>query len=1208
MSSIVPHADNGPARRLAALEAVAAYARIDPDGRLADANDLFCRLLDRPAHAILGTPCLELTERSAAPDAVAAFERALAQAQEWRGELPFAAGIGQLCWIDATLTPDTDPSGTPATWSLVGIDITQRRSTDDALRQSAALLRSTLAALSEGIVVQDAGGRVLSCNPAAERILKSSNDELVSGTPSVRWRTIREDGSEFPATDYPSTVALKTGQPQDQVVMGLQGDHGPPIWISVNAQPVYSDGASSPTSVVTSLSDISARKLAQETLLEAVAAMPDGFVIFDADDRLVLCNEAYRELYKESAPAIRPGVSFRDLLLFGLDRGQYPEIGASEEHREAWIAERLRMHRSPGEPVIQRLPDGRWLQIRERRTPSGYVVGFRTDVTELKREIAKVRAIVDNFPGGISLLDHDLRLATFNQEFVRLLDLPGELFECGAPTLEMVFRANAARGEYGSGDVEAHIRARLDLAREAVAHVFERTRPDGTVLEIRGTPIQDGGFVTIYTDVTNRHAAQSRLAASEQQARAQSERLQAMLAHMGQGVSMFDGDGRLLVWNQRFLDLYGLAPDSIREGLDIVSILEQRRQLGSLDCDAETFAARIREHLARDPSWTSTSRTADGRVIQIRRTRAQGGGWLAIHEDITEKQRADTELRAQADELARINMRFEAALTHMSQGICLFDSSQRLVICNERFREMYHFAADQIGPGSTLETILRQLGRNGERSPLSVEQHLVSLPGRNEEVLRLIDGRSIAIRRRPTPDGGWVATHEDITERERADQKISHLAYHDALTGLANRAQFKKHGELALARAAETGGMISVLLVDLDRFKAVNDTFGHAAGDEVLRAATQRMRETARSGDVIARLGGDEFAIIQDVMPNQREAALSLAARLVDSVGAPYDVNGHQAMIGASIGIALQSGPSDTIELLMHRADLALYRVKAAGRNGYRFYEEDLASEEHDRLTLGNELRAALASGALEVRYQPIVALADLRVCGMEARVHWMHPGRGLLDGRTFAGIAEEIGLTVALGEFVLARACIDAGRWPEHVRLTVNVAASHIRKRTLMDTVTRALLKARMAPERLEIAVAETELLRHDDDILTELHQLRSLGISVVIDDYGAGNSSLNHLRVFPFDRIKIDAGMVTEITERPETAAIICAVTGLARSLDILTTAEGVEHDDQLRVLQAAGCSQAQGGMFGAPVNATEALSRLLIENALPEQRGIA
>jgi diguanylate cyclase (GGDEF)-like protein/PAS domain S-box-containing protein len=1200
--------DVGLRARLAALDAIVTYSVTDLAGRIVAFNDLYCQLSGYHPDELLGADHRILTLEAAASSAFADMYRTLGRGASWRGELSFISKQGAAFWIDLSVSPQCDSAGVVTGYASTGIDITSRKRAEDALRQSETMLRTTLAALSEGIVVQDAEGRVVSCNPAAEPILRIMSQQVAGDDPEdPRWRAIREDGSEFPESQHPARVALATGEPQSDVVMGLRGETGQVTWISVNAQPVFSEGSAKPTSVVTSSSDITARKLAQETLKEAVATIPDGFVVYDNEDRLVLCNEAYREVYKQSAPAIRPGAAFEDILRFGLESGQYPESGATEEQRKAWFDERLRRHRSLSQQMLQQLPDGRWLQIRENRTPSGYIVGFRTDVTELKHETAKLQAVIDNFPGGIALYDSDFKLVASNEQFRVLLDLPEELFANGPPTLEMLIRTNAKRGEFGPGDIEEQVERRMAVVRQQKPHVFQRVRPNGTVLEIHSTPIEGGGFVSAFIDITERHAAQQRLAASERRARAQSENLQLTLANMSQGLSMFDADGALTVWNNRFLELYGLPPDIVKEGVSVETIFQLQCQNGNLDVDVAAYVEQVRQHLATDGIWKSTLHIRDGRVVQVVRTAVSGGGWLAIHEDITDKQRAETELRDQAAELARINMRFEAALTHMSQGICLFDASKKLVICNKRFLDMYHFSSDQIGPGTSLETLLRQLARNGETSEKTVEEHLQTLPNRLDETFRLADGRVIAIRRRPTPEGGWLATHEDITERERADQKISHLAYHDVLTGLANRAEFKRQGEAVLARSAQTGGTISVLLIDLDRFKAVNDTFGHAAGDELLRMVTERMRQSVRANDIVARLGGDEFAIVQDGAPDPREAAISLAARLVDVLGAPYELNGHQAMIGASIGIAVQSTQEDTIEQLMHRADLALYRVKGGGRNGYRIYEDGLGSEEQERLRLGNELRGAIEANSLEVRYEPIVSLADRRVCGMEARVHWVHPSRGLLEPAAFLYIAEEAGLTVALGEFVLHRACLDAERWPEQVKLTVNIAATHVKKRTLMDAVTRALIRARMTPERLDIAITETALLQTDEDVLAELHQLQSLGVSIVIDGYGIGNASLNHLRVFPFDRIKIDRTMIAEIAERPESAAIVCAVTGLARSLDILTTAEGVESEEQMRMLQAAGCNQGQGGIFGSVATATETLSRLLIEHALPDLQHI-
>ncbi|NJL07331.1 MAG: bifunctional diguanylate cyclase/phosphodiesterase, partial [Methylacidiphilales bacterium] len=347
----------------------------------------------------------------------------------------------------------------------------------------------------------------------------------------------------------------------------------------------------------------------------------------------------------------------------------------------------------------------------------------------------------------------------------------------------------------------------------------------------------------------------------------------------------------------------------------------------------------------------------------------------------------------------------------------------------------------------------------------------------------------------------------------------------------------------------------------------------------------QRMRQQVRAGDVVARLGGDEFAILQDSVPHQREGAVALAVRLLDVLGESYDLEGRQAVIGASIGIVVAPQGGSNVDLLLRNADLALYKVKGGGRNAYRVYDEGLDSEAHERCRLEIELGEAIAAGTLDLYYQPIVTLADGSVCGMEALVRWPHPVRGLMMPDRFIDLAEDSGLIVPLGEWAIERACRDAARWPDHVKVAVNISPTHIKKKTLVDSIARVLAENRMTPERLEIEVTETVLLRHDEEILAELQRLRGLGVSVVLDDFGIGYSSLSHLRMFAFDKVKIDRSFVGEITERPDCAAIVCAIAGLARSLGMATTAEGVESDEQLRLLKAAGCTQAQGYLFGRP-----------------------
>jgi len=1053
------------------------------------------------------------------------------------------------------------------------------------------VLLATLDALSEAVIVQDGSHHIVARNAAATRILGNWEGDLLGRGDGAAVRAIHEDGSSFPRDDFPTAVAWRTSAPQRDVVIGLRRETGPITWISVSAVPIPA-GASSPQRMITTCADITARKLAQETLHEAVGAIPDGFAVYDWDDCLIMCNDAYRRIYAESAAAIQLGTSFTDIVRYGVHRGQYPEAGESFEQREAWLRERIELRRSMPRDTLQQLPRDRWLQIRERRTPSGCTVGFRIDVSDLKRESTRLQAAIDNFPGDVSFFERNGTLVACNDGFRTLLGLTDDLLAAGPPTLDDI--AGAIDADMDRAERNALLKQDLELVRTADAHLSTRILPDGRVIETHGAPVPGGGYVLNYIDVTERQAAQQRLRDSEQRARSQSEMLQITLAHIDQGLSMFDGDGRLMVWNERYISIYGMSPEVVKHGVHIRQILEHRREAGDLDIDVEPYLEALTTRVKADTVVRSITHIRGGRMIAIVNTPIPGGGWVATHEDITAKQRAELLLVEKAEELSRTNMRLDAALSNMSQGLCLFDAQKRLIICNRRFREMYGLTEQQGQPGTHVADLLRQ-HRLYLTSEHAIDELVESMPNAANETTRLTDDRVISVRRLLTPDGGWVATHEDITEQERASEQISHLAYHDVLTGLANRAEFTRQGERALQDAVDQNSPVSLLLVDLDRFKAVNDTFGHSAGDKLLQLVAERMRENIRSSDIVARLGGDEFAIIQAPEPDQREAAIALAARLVDTLCEPYQIGDHQAIIGASIGVAVATDRHASIEQLMHRADLALYRVKGQGRNGYRIYEDGLDRRADDRLRLGQDLRAAIANGELVLHYQPIVALKDQSVCGMEALVRWKHPARGMMSPDQFIPIAEETGLIVPLGEFVIRQACLDASRWPEHVKVAVNISPSHIKRRTLMDTVTRALLKARLAPERLEIEVTETVLLQQDEDILTELHQLRSLGISVALDDFGTGYSSLSHLRMFSFDKIKIDRSFVAELTERPDSAAIVCAVTGLARSLDMKTTAEGIENEQQLRMLQAAGCAQGQGYLFGRPQPVTDSITEV-------------
>jgi diguanylate cyclase (GGDEF)-like protein/PAS domain S-box-containing protein len=1075
-------------------------------------------------------------------------------------------------------------------WVATHDDITERKQSETALLKSQALLHSTLAALSEGVVVRDVSGRIVSCNPAAERMLGIRPGDLSYATSVVAHRqTIHEDGSDFPESKHPAMVALATGKPQHDVMMGLRSDAGSLTWISINSIPIHTDGNTEPTSVVTSFADITARKQAQDVLKEAIGASPDALVIYDENDRLITCNEAYRQIYAQSAAAIFPGASFEDVLLCGLENNQYPEAGETPAQRSAWLAARIKLHRAPSTDAIQRLSNGRWIQLRERRTTAGLTVGFRIDVTELHNKTAKLQALIDNFPGGISFLDADYNIVACNQTFRKLLDLPDDLFRDGLPSLEMVLRANALRGDFGPGDPDEHVRGRMALARKEGPQLFERTRPNGTVLEIRGTPIKGGGSIRTFMDITARRAAEKQLFDSERRAQEKSATLELTLAHMSQGLSMFDAGGRLIVWNERYGKMYGLPPELLKQGVDVSAIADYLSQMGYEGTDEPD----LQQKPAEGSDFTSTLRCSDGRAIRIVRTPIENSGWVATHEDITERMHAEASLLQQSAELARINMQFDTALSNMTQGLCMFDGERRLVVWNDRFAELYQVPPDLLKVGTPYEAIVADRIARGmpkeDFSELAVRAkvaELVQLPTDIRRIDEMADGRFMLVARQPMEGGGWVATVEDITERRRAEAEIVHLARHDVLTGLANRAEFNAKLDEASKRLKRNGGAVTVMMLDLDKFKAVNDTLGHPAGDQLLIEVARRLKSSVRETDVLARLGGDEFAIIQEGGPNQHEGASALALRIINAVAKPFDLNGHATSVGTSIGIVLAPEHGADPEELLKKADLALYDTKANGRNDFRFFQAEMLEVAHSQRSAESELRDAIAREEFELHYQPVVDVKTRQLCGVEALVRWRHPTKGLVAPDQFIPLAESTGLIAQLGEWVLQQACTDAASWPAHIKVAINISAVQFRKGNLFDVVLCALVETGLPPERLELEITETSLLENQEAHLTTIRQLKNIGISMALDDFGTGYSSVSYLTNFPFDKIKIDKSFTQGVLNRRDCAAVVSSVLALAQGLGTATTAEGVETEEQLEYMRNAGVDLVQGYLLGRPV----------------------
>jgi len=543
--------------------------------------------------------------------------------------------------------------------------------------------------------------------------------------------------------------------------------------------------------------------------------------------------------------------------------------------------------------------------------------------------------------------------------------------------------------------------------------------------------------------------------------------------------------------------------------------------------------------------------------------------------------------------LAEQNRRFDAALSNMPHGLCMFDGDTRLILCNAAYRRLYALPENLTLPGTPLQDILDHRIVTGS-APIDWEDYrdiVIESEQRGGDLInrhiQLQDGRTIQITHNPIPEGGYVASHEDVTEilAAAADRR---LARHDPLTGLPNRTLLRERLDRALIHSRKNSPL-AVLCVDLDHFKEVNDTLGHPIGDQLLRAVAGRLTACVRERDTVARLGGDEFIVLLPGIQG-RKAARDLADRLIETVGAPFEIQGHRITIGASIGLAMAPEDGDEAEILLVNADLALYRAKALGRAIACFFEPGMDARAEARRQLEEEFRQAVEAERFELHYQPEVDTTSGAIVGFEALLRWNRPGQGIVSAAEFIALAEETGLIARLDEWVIGRACADAARWPRAVRVAVNLSPAQFRCRTLIDTVVRALAVSGLAPERLELEVSESVLRSDGERALATLHQLRDLGVRIAMDDFGAGYSSLGCLRMFAFDKIKIDPSFITGLSEPGPCAAIVKAVAGLGASLGVVTTAEGVETPEQLARLREQGCGAAQGYLLGRATPASE------------------
>jgi diguanylate cyclase (GGDEF)-like protein/PAS domain S-box-containing protein len=658
--------------------------------------------------------------------------------------------------------------------------------------------------------------------------------------------------------------------------------------------------------------------------------------------------------------------------------------------------------------------------------------------------------------------------------------------------------------------------------------------------------------------------------------------LDVALNNMIQGLCMFDAQNRLVVWNQRYQTMYNIDPRRIWSGCGIRDLLDARIAAGTFPHDPEKYEAKLRAAIDQGNAFTLNIELKDGRIIAVVNAPTKDGGWVATHEDITERKRAERELEHARAFLDTIIENVPSPI--VVKGLpdlryVLVNRAAENFLGVKRDTMLGKTAAD-IMPECSAEAIEmheRKLIEAGQM--VFLDEHAFVTPGNGTRI--------ITATRLPVmgPDGKpqyILSVFRDQTDRKRNEQRIAHMTYHDSLTDLPNRAAFNSCVAATLDLAAVSRESFAVLCIDLDRFKAVNDVFGHSVGDSLLREVARRM-ETACQGAFLARIGGDEFIVSTPTGP-QPAAAEALAARLNAEFDTDIDIDGHPLRVGLTIGVAVYPQDGADATTLVANADAALFRAKSEARGSIRFFELSMDKQLREKRALQQDLRTAVIRNELELHYQP-QAHIDGGITGFEALVRWHHPRHGLVPPSTFIPLAEESGIITALGEWVLRTACREAASWPHPLSIAINLSPVQFQHGDLPSLVHQILLETGLSPARLELEITEGVLIGDFNRAVAILRRMKNLGARIAMDDFGTGYSSLSYLQSFPFDKIKIDQAFVANLSHSQQAATIIRAVIALGRGLNVPVAAEGVETEEQLKFLASEHCNEIQGYFIGRP-----------------------
>jgi diguanylate cyclase (GGDEF)-like protein len=645
---------------------------------------------------------------------------------------------------------------------------------------------------------------------------------------------------------------------------------------------------------------------------------------------------------------------------------------------------------------------------------------------------------------------------------------------------------------------------------------------------------------------------------------------------------VIDDDWRITMFNDRISEIVGYPPGLIRIGESLYELARATAKIGLYPGDTlERAWARWCGRLEKNIPGHHFTNLSDGRVIPVNYSPFGKHGWIFSYDDVSARVNAE---RALAEQIER----FDVALTNIPHAVAMFSADDDLILCNPSYISLLRLPLDLTAVGTPLKLIFDHVERIGS-APVRMSDYFEFSAGAKiskgtkSTRLELRDGRILQVAHSRLSSGGFLGILEDVTQTARAEAQIRHMGSHDGLTGLPNRSLLRDRMNEALARVRR-GGMFCIHYLDVDNFKTVNDTHGHAIGDLLLKQVTERLRFCLRDADTLARLGGDEFVALQTDLERPEHAG-DLARRFVEALNEPFDLEGREVYLGVSVGVAICPSDGEDVDALLRSADMAMYRAKTEGRNTHRFFEVAMDARLQQRRALELDLRRAFANNEFALHYQPQVDARTEAITGCEALLRWNHPSRGAVSPAEFVPVAEEIGLIAPLGAWVIQQACLDAASWPKHIGVAVNLSPVQFKGPSLIQTVVSALSGSGLSPLRLELEITESALLADSESTIATLNHLRALGVRIALDDFGTGYSSLSYLRSFPFDKIKIDRSFIRDLGEENDCSAIVKAVASLGMALGMTTTAEGVETAEQLRQIRAQGCTEVQGYYFGRP-----------------------